>query len=337
MKHFPYFIMLILIAATSCARKENASQLTTETIADPAALEDSVMLEEPIFTITLNKELLYDKYTLQDTYPYKDTVRYFQWEKVENLLKIIENAQKRSSEWAIVQNRKNVNGVADLVPNMKRNGYNNLEDDYGTERYQSAPLYNPNDLSAPVRYAEDGSWLKIIQNIDTSDYLLVEAIYIGGEWIVPKKFVKLLPDTATFTKAVFVDRTNQNIATLERQSQGNWLIRSMNPATTGVRRPPHQYETPLGIFVIQEKKKKMLFLVDGTSDIAGYSPFASRFSNGAYTHGVPVNLPRTAIIEYSQTLGTIPRSHKCVRNASSHAEFIYNWAPTEQSLVVVIE
>lgn len=31
--------------------------------------------------IRLDKELLYDKHTLEDTYPYKDTTRHFQWEK----------------------------------------------------------------------------------------------------------------------------------------------------------------------------------------------------------------------------------------------------------------
>ena len=111
----------------------------------------------------------------------------------------------------------------------------------------------------------------------------------------------------------------------------------MNPATTGLHNPPYGQETPLGLFLIQEKKSRMVFLKDGSSAVGGYAPYASRFTTGAYIHGVPVNVPRTAMIEYSYTLGTTPRSHLCVRNATSHAKFVIVWAPVEQALVGVIE
>lgn len=127
-----------------------------------------------------------------------------------------------------------------------------------------------------------------------------------------------------FNKAIFIDRHNQNITTLERKEKGCWLIRSMNPATTGQHRPPYAQETPLGMFVLQEKKTKMIFLKDGSAATGGFAPYASRFNNGGYIHGVPTNAPATGIIEYSYTLGTIPRSHMCVRNATSHAKFISN-------------
>ena len=65
--------------------------------------------------------------------------------------------------------------------------------------------------------------------------------------------------------------------------------------------------------------------------------YASRFTNGAYIHGVPVNAPGTEIIEWSWSLGTTPRSHMCVRNATSHARFIYDTMPLLATLVVVIE
>ena len=134
-----------------------------------------------------------------------------------------------------------------------------------------------------------------------------------------------------------MDRLDQNITTLERVSEGEWKIRSINPATTGLHNPPYGMETPLGMFLIEQKKEKMLFLKDGSSEVCGYAPYASRFTNGAYIHGVPVNVPRTAMIEYSWSLGTTPRSHMCVRNATSHAKFVFDWAPLYRSLVVVIE
>ena len=91
------------------------------------------------------------------------------------------------------------------------------------------------------------------------------------------------------------------------------------------------------MFVVQQKKSRMVFLKDGSAATGGYAPYASRFTNGAYIHGVPVNVPRTAMIEYSWSLGTTPRSHMCVRNATSHSKFIFDNMPAEATLTVVIE
>jgi lipoprotein-anchoring transpeptidase ErfK/SrfK len=96
-------------------------------------------------------------------------------------------------------------------------------------------------------------------------------------------------------------------------------------------------ETPVGIFVLQEQKTKMFYYGDGTKTIEGFAPWASRFTNGAYIHGVPVNNPKGKIVEYSWSLGTTPRSHMCVRNASSHAKFVYDWIKPYSSLVIVID
>lgn len=70
--------------------------------------------------IQITKELLYDKYTLEDTYPYKDTTRSFQWEKIKEQLALLENIQIQPSQWAILQNYKNRNGEAPLVKNFKK-------------------------------------------------------------------------------------------------------------------------------------------------------------------------------------------------------------------------
>ncbi len=107
--------------------------------------------------------------------------------------------------------------------------------------------------------------------------------------------------------------SDQNITTLEHVSEGEWKIRSMNPATTGMHAPPYAQETPLGMYLLQQKKTRMVFLKDGSAETGGYAPYASRFTNGAYIHGVPVNAPRTSMIEYSWSLGTTPRSHMCTQ------------------------
>lgn len=96
--------------------------------------------------------------------------------------------------------------------------------------------------------------------------------------MIPKKYVKVIGDTVVFNKAIFVDRHNQNITALERTEKGKWVVRSMNPSTTGLHRPPYAQETPLGMFVLQEKKVKMIFLKDGSKrqEAMRLTPAASR-------------------------------------------------------------
>ncbi|HAU55721.1 MAG TPA: L,D-transpeptidase, partial [Sphingobacterium sp.] len=142
--------------------------------------------------------------------------------------------------------------------------------------------------------------------------------------------------TVQFNIINVVDVKNQNICTLEKVGS-EWLVRSMNPVTSGRHKPPHAQETPTGLFVVQEHKSKMFYYEDGTKTYAGFAPYATRFTAGAYIHGVPVNNPNGSIIEYSENLGTIPKSHMCVRNASSHAQFVYKRSKDLASLVIVID
>lgn len=285
--------------------------------------------------VQIKKELLYDKYTLEDVYPYKDTTRVFQWDKFKPRLAMIENMQRNRRRLAVLQNYKNRNGQAALVSNYKVDAYNKVADTLGVERYQSVALYAPGDSLIAVRYARDGSLVRYVK--DSADYVKIASLTFDGEWYTPKKYVKEISDTVTLDKVIFIDVTNQNIASLE-YADSTWLVRSMNPATTGRHFPPYAQETPLGIFVIQEKKNPMVFLRDGSlTEVGGFAPYASRFTNGAYIHAVPVNVPRTEPIEFSYTLGTVPRSHMCVRNVTSHAKFLYNWALINQTVVFVID
>lgn len=285
--------------------------------------------------IILTKELVYDTYTLEDTYPYKDTIRVFQWDKIKENLAYVENFQRERITYAILQNYKNQNREAPTVKNFVRNAYTRVSDTLGVERYQSAPLYIVGETDAPTLYGRDGSLVKLISS-DTLEMVKIEGISFKGTWDVPKRYVKTLGDSIRLNYIIFVDVTNQNTAVIER-TEKEWKIRSMNPATSGVHKPPYAMETPVGMFVIQENKTKMFFYKDGTTEIGGFAPYASRFTNGGYIHGVPTNNPKGNIIEYSTTLGTIPRSHMCVRNASSHAKFIFDNAKPLKSLVIVID
>ncbi|MBF0576780.1 L,D-transpeptidase [Dysgonomonas sp. GY617] len=335
MKKATLLLIIGLVTLNSCNQKtQQEAPLNTQA-------EDSVVAEkpEPISfdpeKIEIEKAFLYDDHTLEDTYPYKDTVRVFQWNKIRKRLALLDSIEAVPASWAILQNYKNKNGEAPLVKVYKRDSYKRISDTLGVERYQSVPLFLPTDSTVAEIYGRDGSLVKLINN-DSSRLVKITTVDMKGEWLVPQKYIKAINDTIIFRKAIFIDLTNQNIATLEKVDS-KWLVRSMNPATTGLHKPPHMQETPKGIFVIQEKKSKMVYLVDGSQETGGFAPYASRFSNGGYIHGIPVNAPSTKVIEFSPSLGTTPRSHMCVRNATSHAKFIYDWAPTEQTLVFIFD
>lgn len=339
--YFPLFaIGLIFLAScdqNASPRSNNTEQIKIDSIAQVQKEEAQKEKSRPrtASDIVLTKNLIYDKYTLEDKYDYKDTFRMFQWDKIKERLAYIENFQREHNNYGLVINYKNKNGEAPTVANYRRNAYKRVSDTLGTERYQSAPLYSINDNETPTIYGRDGSLVKLLSS-DTLKMVRIKGLTnIEGEWDIPRRYVKAIGDTATFKHVVVVDVTNQNICALEHNSDG-WIIRSMNPATTGKHNPPYGMETPVGIFLLQEKKSKMFYYADGTTEIAGYAPWASRFTNGAYIHGVPTNDPKAKIIEHSWTLGTTPRSHMCVRNASSHAKFVYDWIKPFSSLVIVI-
>lgn len=338
-------MLMHLISCTQC-RGQHASKGGVEPLVD--SLQDTTQVQpvepsKPLFLtadeIEISKDLLFDKYVLEDVYPYQKGERKLQWDSIRAVLAHVENLTAQKHRWGILQNYRNGNKEAALVKNYKRNVYKRIADTLGVERWQSVALYSLADTLQPERYGRDG-WPVLIQGAEGS-FARVKSIEMrnneGEEWFVYKRYLKELSDSLRFEHLVVVDRKSQYIISLEKTDKAKWLVRSINPATTGVHRPPYAQETPLGIFVVQEKKSKMFYHKDGTTEMGGFAPWASRFTNGAYIHGVPVNLPRTSIIEYSQSLGTTPRSHMCVRNASSHAKFIYDRMPTLQTLVVVIE
>lgn len=280
-------------------------------------------------TPELGKALTYDQHTLPDSV--------FQRAKIRQRLGRLDSIQNDPrAAWAIVRNRRNEHGTAPLAKGWRNDEYNSVVDRYGVLRNQSIPLYTTEDTKTPDRYGRDGSLVKVLGMDADSTHYRVEACNTAGVWLVPTKYVKPLGHGRPFTKVVMVDRTRQNICTVENVG-GKWMMRSQNPCTTGLHNPPFAHPTPLGMYVIQEKLPKMMYTSDGGATVVGYAPWASRFTNGAYLHGVPVNSPNGAIIEFSPTLGTTPRSHECVRNASSHARHIYDWGTSNETIVFVFD
>ena len=336
MKRSPIFYLIALSVIIGCNNNQpEDNKRDVFVIIDSIFQPKEELRELTAKNTTLIKDIQYENYHLEDEYPYEDTVRTFQWDKVKEKLAHIDNEVLKGGNWAIFSNYRNMNGEAPTVANFVRNEYKRVSDQYGVERYQSVPLYTSDSDTALTRYGRDG-WLVKIVDSDTTEMVKVTGVSFEGEYLIPQRYMVKWGDSISLDKVVVVDVTNQNITSLEKRGD-EWFILSMNPATTGVHNPPYALETPVGIFAVQEQKQKMYYTKDGSSELAGYAPYASRFTNGGYIHGVPVQYPRQSIIEWSPTLGTIPRSHMCVRNASSHSKFIYDWATVKETLVVVID
>lgn len=254
--------IILLILVCSC-KKEIKPIVETEAIIQDSI--DSLDIEEEIVIkdltaedISIIKDLQFVSYTLEDEYPYKDTIRKFQWHKIKERLAYLENIQCNKATWGVLSNYKNQNKESPLVYNFVRNEYSRVSDTLGVERYQSVPLFLLGDTVQPVRYGRDG-WLVHIETADTLEMVQVKGISFDGTYHVPKRYLKPWGDTIYLNKAIFVDESNQNIATLERADTA-WITRSMNPCTTGRKKPPYAQKTPIGLFGIQEKKiKDVLF------------------------------------------------------------------------------
>lgn len=318
----------------------NAQTETQDFIFDSEGITEEIRAKSiiPIHLakdITLKRELLYNKYTLKDTYTYGKKRRQIQWGQIRSKLALVENMLEGSFQWGVVQNYKNLKGKAPHPRNARIEG-KNVFDSLGVERYQAIPLYEEFDLELPQLYARDG-WIALNKGLENEHYRIYP-IELKREFLVPKEYFNPLPDTVAFDHVLFIDRKRQYIVTVERTAPQKWSIRSVNPSTTGMNKPPYSQETPLGMFLLQGKREKMIYLKDGSNtEIGGFAPYASRFTGGAYVHGVPTVHPGEEIIEYSSSLGTRPLSHMCVRTPSSHAAFIYGWAPTRGTIIFVIE
>lgn len=104
------------------------------------------------------------------------------------------------------------------------------------------------------------------------------------------------------------DLTGEDIRLEKDIRYDKYLLNDEYPYKDTIRH--FQWEKIRAQIAVQEKKEKMFYTKDGSSEIAGFAPYASRFTNGAYVHGIPTQYPNKSIIESSPTLGTTPRSQK---------------------------
>ena len=147
MKTVPILLLLCLSTLSFCTTKsgepKESVSLEQDTLVAGTAPEPETEAVPPPIEIVIEKELLYDQHTLADTYPYKDTTREFQWDKIRAGLRLLDSIQQKPARYAIFQNYRNKNGEAPLVRNFHRDAYKRVSDTLGIERYQSVPLYLP--------------------------------------------------------------------------------------------------------------------------------------------------------------------------------------------------
>jgi len=241
--------------------------------------------------------------------------------------------QVDQGELHFISNYKNQNGT----PPQEGNA---AIDEYGYRVYHSAPAYEQADTASTYRYIPDGMLVRILD--ETGEFYHVNVPTFGGDFYIQKQYIDTNVTLSQLNHIVVVDRNQQNQASFELNENGLSLV-SYTLSSTGIP-GEFSYETTLGIYKAIEKRERFEYLKSGTQEIAGYAPFALRFTGGAYIHGVPVayeeeNGERVdpGLIEYMHTIGTFPRSSMCVRNFTSHAEFLYNWIDTKTGAVIVIE
>lgn len=232
-----------------------------------------------------------------------------------------------------ISNYKNQNGA----PPQKGDA---AVDEHGYRVYHSAPAYEQADTDSDFRYIPDGMLVRILDEADA--FYHVNVLTFGGNYYIPKKYIDPDITLSRLNHVVVVDRNQQNQASFELGENGLNLI-SYTLSTTGLP-GDFSFETTLGSYKAIEKRDRFEYLKKDTQDIAGYAPFAVRFTGGAYIHGVPVAYEEKdgervdlGPTEYLHTIGTFPRSSMCVRNYTSHAEFLYNWMDSQNGAVIVIE
>jgi len=253
-----------------------------------------------------------------------------------------------STMYVYVDNRNNENG---LPPDSGRvDEYGKTVDAYGVLQDQAAPAYAIAAMTGEFRYIPDGTIAKIL-DIEKYGAAHVYLPQYDAEYYIPSEYMKYYysePKSMidTLTECIVIDRTNQNIMYFEVDSEtAEWEVLSMSFASTGAHSDVMD-PTPLGIYAVQKVRISQEYDFDSRPGVrAGYMPYVILFSGGAYIHGVPTNyrfddagvMTKPSPRESHSSIGVTPQSHMCVRNYTSHAEFLYDRVDAGHAVVFVIE
>ncbi len=333
--------LVILMPEEHAAGQQSADQKEPEKNEEAYSDIESKESSVPTFIFALK----YTDYLIEtpESYETENGIRSFQFSKMAEAIMPVKSALEKGTV-AYIDNYKNRNGAAPYYNGKSTDALGNL-------RSASAPGYYDSSGNGDFRYIPDGTLVLVLRETDS----LSEVALVGEEseisYFVPQKYVASDDPLLSLDKVIAIDRSNQNIAAFEAIPKGEqealsaeWKIVSYSLATTGKEGKYHQ-PTPLGYYYAIEKKPQFYYLKDGTDEIEGYAPYAIRFTAGAYIHGVSTAYQYAedgsridpGINEYSSSIGTVPLSHKCVRNYTSHAKFLYDWYEHGRTVVLVIE
>ncbi|MDD3243563.1 MAG: L,D-transpeptidase family protein [Eubacteriales bacterium] len=236
-----------------------------------------------------------------------------------------------------MSNYRNANGMPPVLADGK------TTDAYENRRETGSPCYaNPDNSVPPVRYAPDG--LLGLQYEQYNGYTRVYFPSFDAYYWIPDRYVSTKAAVTDLKQVIAVDRANQNLCMFEKNDAGQWELIAMNYVTTG-KAGGKSLKTPLGHFAALDKKHYFYFDNEGDNIVDGYALWAIRFSAGGYTHGVPASSKQQedgsvyvgGSAEGQSTLGTVPKSHMCVRNYTSFAKFMYDRAIIGGCSVIVFE
>ena len=213
----------------------------------------------------------------QTTYGYMldslGQARSFRVKEVERFLEALK-VEVDNNSTAYISNYKNTNGAAPF--------YNGKSvDSYGERRYQAAPGYSDPNYESEFRYFPDGALLSVLEEKD--NFLKVTTLNFSGEYWIPKKYVSFENSIEELSKIVVIDRKNQNEIVFE-YSEDKWNLVSYALATTG-KKGRYSRETPLGYYMVIQKRPSFVYYGDGSNKIAGFASYTTRFTGGIYIHG----------------------------------------------------
>lgn len=134
-----------------------------------------------------------------------------------------------------------------------------------------------------------------------------------------------------------IDRRDQNIATLEQTGEARWGCTQHEPR--------HHRTTPPAVCTGNPVRHLRIAGEKGTYDIPQRRFYRYRRLCtlrkpvlGRRIHSRSPGKRATQSTHRVQSVtGHHPRSHMCVRNATSHSKFIFDWAPVNETIIFVLE
>ena len=117
-------------------------------------------------------------------------MREFQWDKIRAGLRLLDSLRQNRPVGRSFKTTGTRTGKPLLVPEaFIADAYKRVSDTLGIERYQSVPLYLPEDTLTAERYGRDGALVKLLD--DSNRLFRIQTIYTNGEWLVPGKICQV--------------------------------------------------------------------------------------------------------------------------------------------------